>query len=341
MSKLFKNVLFSCGILLLFLIPLELILRSLGKEHEKKPYIHHSDLHHVNRANYQFSDVSLENEEIGDHKVTFDHSGRRVNERIPIQKDVKEIWFLGDSFTATYELSWKNTYVGQIESQTDYSVINFGVPTLSPLLYLLQLKKSVLSDSKKPDIIFIQLYNNDVEDDARYANRANFNSLDIPIRCNGGSKFLKDVVSRLAIANTLYVAVVNFKQGFQQNEPKVDTLENPVTDYELLPVIKEDSRFIKSISQISQFLDSLEIPYYFFSIPSRYSCITGDWETHTFDKEINHILEDMSIPHISSLDSAFQEASLSNDLFYNIDWHCTIYGNKLITQEILKLIMDI
>lgn len=124
--------------------------------------------------------------------------------------------------------------------------------------------------------------------------------------------------------------ISNFKRDSDQ--------ERIINSYvEQAPEINDDTRFAKSIKQIHQLLDSLKIRHYFFVIPSKYSCASGDWSSPTFSSNVNAFLEVNVLPYIN-MDQAFKEYSNPERLFYKNDMHCTLAGNDLIAKEIMKII---
>ena len=79
----------------------------------------------------------------------------------------------------------------------------------------------------------------------------------------------------------------------------------------------------------------MKIKHYFFAIPSKYSCISGDWKTPTFSSNFNVFAVESKYPYIDVIET-FKKVACSKKLFFNEDIHCNDFGNKLMAQELLK-----
>ncbi len=157
--KILKTIFINFIVFLFLLIIVELILRVLGFGYGMSPLEWDSKLHHTHRKNYTYT-VDDPEGEFGGITVKYDQFRRRVNEKYLKSTEDKEIWFVGDSFTVAVENSWENSFVGKVETLTNSRVINFDVPSYSPLLYFIQLNEELTLKSNKPEIVFIQLYSN-------------------------------------------------------------------------------------------------------------------------------------------------------------------------------------
>jgi hypothetical protein len=340
MKKKFKTLFVSMTILLVMLAVIELFLRLLGFRQQGNSFLEKDTvLHHIHRKNYTFNVQSFEGEEQGSHTVKYDQFRRRVSENSLKSMKDNDIWFLGDSFTESNELSWENTYAGKIDISTQYRTVNFGVKSYSPLLYFIQLRKELQSISKKPEIVYIQLYSNDVSDDDHYAVSAEFDYSDRPVKCNGGSKLLYNIYTRLVLLNETERAIRRMFYFFNKRSASSANARIFNNYNELAPDINSNGRFGKSILQINSLLDSLAIKHYFFAIPSKYSCLSKDWTSPTFPSNFTHFMTENKFPFIN-LDSVFQKSSQPEGLFYKDDIHCTTAGNDLIAREILKTLKD-
>ena len=134
-----KVILYNTFIFLILLFGLEVTFRILGFGYENAPLENNDYLHHKNPENYRFKCYTPDGE-YGGHNIYLDSMGRRTNKNNQIDSGNNEIWFFGDSFTAAFQVDWKNSYVGILDSLSKYNAKNFAVSSYSPLLYYLQLK---------------------------------------------------------------------------------------------------------------------------------------------------------------------------------------------------------
>ena len=93
--------------------------------------------------------------------------GLRVGENsLPKNKNKKNIFIFGDSFTYGVGIEYEKTYVGLIEKKfSNYNVYNFGVGSYSPSVYLYKLKKT-LEKNIVPEKILLFLDLTDLIDEA-------------------------------------------------------------------------------------------------------------------------------------------------------------------------------
>ncbi len=96
-----------------------------------------------------------------------DDMGLRVGKKsFPKNKDKKNIFIFGDSFTYGVGIEFEKTFAGLIEKKyKNYNVYNFGVGSYSPSVYLYKLKK-ILKEDLIPEKILLFLDLTDVIDEA-------------------------------------------------------------------------------------------------------------------------------------------------------------------------------
>lgn len=313
---------------------MELAFRLFGFGYGSAPLENDHIFHHVHPKNYTFA-CYVPTGEYGGHTIRYDEFRRRVNENNPGIVKNKKIWFFGDSFTEASQVKWDSSFVGLIEQSTNYSVINFGTSSYSPLLYFLQLKHELSLTLTKPDFVVIQLYSNDVDDDDLYAKYAKFDSTDQPVSCDGGSLDWFTKISReFYIARVSKRVVLTLQYLRTKKQAPERSTENKIDNYvEQVPVISDNTRFAKSIKQIHNLLDDLSVKHIFFAIPSKYSCFSGNWNKPTFSSEFVKFMSDNKYPCVN-MDSLFMKMPHPEKLFYKEDIHCNEKGNKLIASEI-------
>ena len=113
------------------------------------------------RSSYRFKDSFPIVETITDEM------GLRIGKKTPPKnKNKKNIFIFGDSFTYGVGLEYDKTFVGLIEKEKkDYNIFNFGVGSYSPSVYLYKLK-NYLNNNIIPDKILVFLDLTDVLDEA-------------------------------------------------------------------------------------------------------------------------------------------------------------------------------
>ena len=95
-----------------------------------------------------------------------DEMGLRVGKKSPSKnKNKKNIFLFGDSFTYGVGIEFEKTYAGLIEGKyKDYNIYNFGVGSYSPSVYLFKLKK-ILDKKIFPEKILLFLDLTDIIDE--------------------------------------------------------------------------------------------------------------------------------------------------------------------------------
>ena len=324
-----RIILYNTLIFLILLFILEITFRILGFGYENAPLENDNYLHHKNPTNYSFK-CYTPSKEYGGHNIYLDSIGRRTNKNKQINSKNEELWFFGDSFTAAFQVDWQNSFVGILDSITEYNAKNFAVSSYSPLLYYLQLKLH-LQNKQKPKKIFIQLYSNDVQGDKMYTKNSNFEN-NTPIACIGENpNYLIRYLRKFYIMRVLRKAQVTLKYIFSKRKKELRINEHVEFANESNP----NSQFYKNILRIKTLLDEQKIEYYFYTIPSKYACISGDWQSINFATSMNIYFETNNIPFID-LNAAFKSHSQNVNLFYNEDIHCNENGNALIANVLMS-----
>ncbi len=100
-------------------------------------------------------------------KTITDEMGLRVGEKsFPKNKEKKNIFLFGDSFTYGVGIEFEKTFAGLIEKKfSNYNVYNFGVGSYSPSVHLYKLKKT-LNENIIPEKILLFLDLTDLIDEA-------------------------------------------------------------------------------------------------------------------------------------------------------------------------------
>jgi len=322
-----RVILYNTFILVILLFVTEIMFRIFGFGFQNAPLENDSYLHHKNPSNYSFKCYTPDGE-YGGHNIRFDSLGRRIDEEQKKKGTNNKVWFLGDSFTGAFQVKWKESFVGILDSLPEYTAENLGVSSYSPLLYYLQLKL-YLNKKTKPKKVFIQLYSNDIAGDKMYAKHSKFENK-APVFCAGEDpKYVLRLLRKSYIVRVLRKTQLTIQYLLSEKEEEL-RIENHV---EAAAIIDSDSHFCKSILLIKELLESHNIEYYFFAIPSKYACISGNWDSENFAQNTNQFFTKNNISFVN-LNQAFRNDSVPSSLFYKKDIHCNERGNMLIAKEL-------
>lgn len=328
-------------VLLVLLGVMEIVLRIFGLNYGNCPLNRDPLLHHTHPKDYTYLSYDIRGE-FGGFKVRFDSQGRRT--KLDTLKSIEkksEIWFLGDSYTEACQVCWEETYVGMVESKIEPKrlAVNYGVSGYSPMMYFLLLKNEL--STRRPDIVFIQLCENDPENEATYEKVTQFNKQDQPMSINGGetnqvlqlarSSYVVKAIRRAQLVADLWIKTNT------RNHSKMESAESTgINKYEV-PTPSADSRFMKSIVQINDLLDSMKIEHYFFFIPPKETVMNASWTSTVVSSKFNEYALENGIPHID-MDSTFRAEAEIKPLFFDEDYHCNSNGHAVISEELLKKI---
>lgn len=303
-------------------------------------------LHHVHPVDYSYLCYDPSGE-YGGHEVVFGEKGFRVDETAPEgTQSGQPIWFIGDSFAEAAQVSWAASYPGKTVAALGgaYSAKNMGVPVYSPLLEFLQLKKHLADGDPKPAMAIIQVCWDDASNDDYFVPATTFDAKDEPVKCDGGKPKLLPILFRKSY---IFRAIRKAQMGYQnfrenQKHPNRTALDLCTGGFaEPAPVFSDSLRLAKSIQQMHRFLAEKEIPHYFLAIPSKYACLTGDWDKPSFASNFNQFSAEKGLPFIDLI-GAFKAASAppANVLFYDFNYHVNEKGHEIIAQEIVKAIRE-
>jgi len=165
----------------IFLVEISLRIFNLGYGH--RPLESHPVLHHVHPRSYVFV-AHGPSDEFGGHLVSYDQHGLVSDPEGGVAKEANcRIAFLGDSFTESRQVTYKKSFVGLLDSTTDCAVRNYGVSSYSPIFYYLQWMHAVRQ--WQPDVVFVQLFSNDILSDDRYFSQAKLGADSKPVAIPG------------------------------------------------------------------------------------------------------------------------------------------------------------
>lgn len=130
---------------------------------EKKPYLEKDHGWYELKADF----TGFDNWGSKIYPVKTDYSGFRVDEQQTGQAPNADVIFLGDSFTYGINGSWSETFVGMLEKQIGRRVINAGVSSYSPTVYLHQYQKALRAKALMPGhTVVVALDISDIQDEA-------------------------------------------------------------------------------------------------------------------------------------------------------------------------------
>lgn len=141
-------------------------------------------LHHRHKHDYYFINDHPPNPNVSGVEVYYDSLGCVASGQPRLGQ--KKLALIGDSFTEGVQVSYDSSFAGILENQLrkEYQVFNFGVGGYSPVIYNLMWDAQV--KSLNPDVVVIQLYKNDIQDDSTYFRKATFNVSGGIIGIDGG-----------------------------------------------------------------------------------------------------------------------------------------------------------
>ena len=134
------------------------------KENEKKYRIKNLYFHHTLKANVKTKSYWGDIE----YNTCTNSQGFRIRcEKKNDKKNSYNIIFLGDSFTEGLGLNYEKTFVGLYEEFSNNAVLNMGVTSYSPIIYLNKIKY-FLAQGLKIDSVIVFIDISDIDDEANY-----------------------------------------------------------------------------------------------------------------------------------------------------------------------------
>ena len=286
--------------------------------------------HHVHPKDYSFKPYDPLYDEYSGHFVHYDKFGRRVKSRSASNASKEEIWFLGDSFTEGIQVPYDSSFVGIVQRHLGDSIncVNYANASYSPLLHTIILNDALKANTPKE--VYIQVYSNDISDDNKYSKTTTYSN-GLPVKCYGGNPdFIVSKLRKSYLARNLRRIYWTFKYiNFERGEEL--TFRHHV---EHSPELDSDGHFVKNILAIDSILNEKSIPHYFFAIPSKYTCFTGDWESKSFDKTFNNFTSENDLPFVD-VRSYFRKTRHPSKVFFYRDIHLSAYGNRVLAQSLI------
>lgn len=318
----FLNIIVVCISLLVGLGVFEGILRLFAIGYGNNPLESSALFHHVHPENYSFLVYDPQGE-YGGFTVYYDNYGRRYgNGESAKPLSNRKIMFLGDSFTEANQVPWDESFVGL--TSKEHEVVNLGVSSYSPVLYVALLKKFI--QQEKPTDVVMQIYFNDFSDDEYYFRFS-------------GARSINDVDHVDGSVDDKYVKLLRYSylaRFFRKAQLSLQyKFTNETAHYSILdPNFDENSLTIKAINVAKDIAARNGAKFYVFIIPNKLmtksnSCCDGDI-TYT---KFNSIMKKNGIPVID-VASSFADSADQERIFFNNDIHLTAYGHLLVHSKL-------
>lgn len=332
----FLAVLLGVGLAVLLT---EAALRIAGLGYGSSPMESDPYLHHVHPKNYVFVERHPSGE-LGGFEVEYNAEGRsfRGSRATPVvppgTKLPCRIALMGDSFTEAGQVPFSDSFAGLLEmaARERCEVRNYGTRSYAPSIYLVQWTRDVAP--WHPDIVFLQLFGNDVREDQNYLQNSSKDERGFPTAIHGpGGGWLFAQLRKLYIArlaNIIYARAewVWLHRGQDQWTVGGVVEENPDFLGETPNLVKEIDRRVRAAGSRLVVM----------SVPSRYR-LMGDGSIkveHDFHQTVKDFTTQNGIEFLD-LRPPFERASKAGfELFWQQDIHYNENGNRVVAAAAVR-----
>ena len=315
----------------------ELVFRQLELGYGNSPLEQSPKYHHIHPKNYSFR-MHDPNGEYGGHMVFYDAFGlRTINatddvDRTRLRSDA--IIFLGDSFTEANQVNYEQSFVYLTGKEFSRPVLNFGVSSYSPLIYLIQAQHQLPSFAGST--VIIQLFSNDFYDDAAYERLAIYENGIIQGIDGGDPNWITKFLRQSYLLRFLRKAQLTIQTSLSRKSPiSKDIGETSfVFEQSIEPAAIDAS--VNVLKTIQSILDRQHKKMLVIMIPSKYltkrnSCCNDD----ALYKTVKDKLRQSGITFIDVAEE-FEQSVDQTKLFFGNDIHLTVAGHEAITNAIVK-----
>jgi hypothetical protein len=356
-------VLISVVVSLLFFIVVDIafsssILSSLQSEplsSEKKPY------QEMDKGWYELKSDFTGFDNWGDkiYPVKTDHFGFRMDDQQTMPSAKADVIFLGDSFTYGINGGWSETFVGMLEKHIGRRVINAGVSSYSPTVYLYQYQKAL--DAKiltQGHTVVVALDISDIQDEAtRWEAGSAHPVLLQPLQAkpSGEMRLSDKIKARLQFTRSIYGFLKNLvgapsansafdsaRAAFTWQDWKA--LDNEPYPYGYAPhgVAGGIERTSIQLKKIGKLANQQNAKFYILIYPwptqIKYGTSRIKWEEYVTD-----LCKELRCAGVINVFPAFREiaaheASWYGKYFVEGDVHFNKQGNTVVFDEIAKRI---
>jgi hypothetical protein len=244
------------------------------------------------------------------------------------------IAIMGDSFAEAGQVRWEDSYAGLLESATreKCELRNYGTRSYAPSIYLVQWTREVAK--WHPDIVFLQLFGNDVREDVTYMQNSDRDERGFPTAIHGpGGGWLFAQLRKLYVArfaNTVYAQLNWWWSHRGQAQWTVGGVveENPDFTGETPNLVQEIDRRVRASGARLVVM----------SVPSRYR-LMGDGTIkveHDFHETVKEFTAKDGIEFLD-LRVPFERASKAGfQLFWQQDIHYNENGDRVVAAAIAR-----
>lgn len=317
----------------------EAALRIAGLGYGSSPMESDPYLHHVHPKNYRFVEHHPSGE-LGGFEIEYNAERRvfRGSRAVPVAPPGTSlpcrVALMGDSFTEAGQVPFAESYAGLLEAaaRERCEVRNYGTRSYSPSIYLVQWTRDV--EPWHPDIVFLQLFGNDVREDYNYLQNAARDARGFPTAIHGpGGGWLFAQLRKLYLARLANIAYARVEWWWTHRGQDQWTVggvveENPDFLGETPELVKEIDRRVRASGSRLVVM----------SVPSRYR-LMGDGTIkveHDFHQTVKDFTAQNGVEFLD-LRAPFERASRAGfQLFWQQDIHYNENGNRVVAAAIAR-----
>lgn len=309
---------------------------------EKKYRIKHDHFHHTLKANINVN--SRWGELI--YKTCTDDFGFRKSCKKGEKNNKNNLVIIGDSTTEGLGLNYEQTFVGMLNNHSEKNIINMGVTSYSPIIYLKKIQYYI-DNGMNVDQVFVFVDISDIDDETYYFKCKDSNSVCVENlekvsdinKLNKEEKKLFPLYEEIKIKTKeikrkikpkVYIYRKNYHRSYwtySENTPKITKgIENAKTH------MKELYEYLKN--------KNIPISIAVYPIPGQ---ILHDVENSKQVKIWEEFCIDRCKDFINLFPIFFQEKSKLSDMdiikkyYLKHDVHFNVLGNEKIFNELLRL----
>ncbi len=338
-ESLTKLLLVSTSVVLT-LATLEIGLRFLGPPPASAPVVPDPVLDHVHLRDFTFKAYSPD-DQFQPFTIYWDSRGLVADPEKPLTNDPsrfpREVALVGDSFVESCQVAYAASFAGRLNAQAapDVHFSNWGVSSYSPMIYVPLWRNQI--QATHPVHVFLLLYENDVNDDAVYATKAEFGPDGFPQKITGSPEPpLSALLRRSSLFRTLRFAFIKIRAGINaKNDPRV---ANAGQYQEVSPDISPlTSRMILGLKKD---VEETGAQFTILAVPSRRADILGDPSDgpRPFISRVAAWCRENGVDYLD-LDEPFLKTRKiigPGKLFFNKDIHFTAAGHEIVADVIQK-----
>lgn len=336
--RLFRFIAVILG-LCLAMVAAEIGLRIAGLGYGSSPMESDYYLHHVHPKNYLFVERHPSGE-LGGFEVEYNAEGRvfRGSKAAPIvppgTKLPCRVAIMGDSFAEAGQVPFADSYAGLLEvaARERCEVRNYGTRSYAPSIYLVQWTRDV--QPWHPDIVFLQLFGNDVREDYTYMQNSDRDERGFPTAIHGpGGGWLFAQLRKLYLARFANIVYARAEWWWTHRGQEQWTVGG---------VVEENPDFLGAtpdlVKEIDRRVKASGARLVVMSVPSRYR-LMGDGKIkveHDFHQTVKEFTTQAGIEFLD-LRVPFERASKAGfQLFWQQDIHYNENGDRVVAAAIAR-----